>query len=106
MSTQTYSEVGQPRPWITKDPGATLDYSIDLATEGWLSSGESVASYSVAVSGVALESSSRSGGVITAWVSGGTAIPGAIASITFEWVTDSVPARRDQRTIYLKIRER
>lgn len=106
MSTETYSEVGEPRPWITKDPGANLDYSIDLASEGWLADGESVASYTIAVDGVTLEDDSIAGAVITAWVSGGTANPGEVASITFAWVTDSIPARRDQRTIYLKIRER
>lgn len=104
MSVETYSEVGTPRPWIAKDPDAVLDYSFDWGD--WLASGESVASYAVTVDGVTLDSDSRGGAVVTAWVSGGSALPGEVASITCRITTDSLPARTDQRTVYLKIRER
>ncbi len=104
MSTETYSEVGEPRPWIKKDPDARLDYSFDWAD--WLQAGELIESHVVTVSGVTKDSDTRSGAIVTAWVSGGTAIPGAVASITCQITTDSVPARTEQRTVYLKIRER
>lgn len=106
MTTETYSEIGNPRPWIAKDPDAVLDYSFDWATEGWLAEGESISTYSISVDGVTLDSHSRSGGVVTAWVSGGTAQPGEVASITCSVTTNSVPARTDNRTVYLRIRER
>lgn len=104
MTTETYSEVGQPRPWIAKDPDAVLDYSFDWGA--WLADGESIASHAVTVDGVTLDSNSIGGDVVTAWVSGGTAAPGEVASITCRITTDSLPARVDQRTVYLKIRER
>lgn len=102
--TDTYSEIGNPKPWIRKDPDAILDYSFDWETEDWLAAGESVSSYVVTVDGVTLSTHSRTGGIVTAWVSGGTV--GEVASITCQITTDSVPARTDQRTVYLKIRER
>ena len=104
MTTETFSEVGNPRPWIRKDPGATLDYSFDWTD--WLDAGEAIATYAVTVDGVTLDSQSRDGAVVTGWVSGGTAGPGVVASITCEITTDALPSRTDQRTIYLKIRER
>lgn len=104
MSTDTFSEVGQPRPWIAKDPDAVLDYSFDWGA--WLAEGELISSYVVTVDGVTLNSHARSVDVVTAWVSGGTPDPGETASITCKVTTDSVPARTEQRTIYLKIRER
>ncbi len=104
MSVETFSEVGNRRPWIAKDPDATLDYSFDWGE--WLAAGESISSYSVTVDGVTKQSDSRSGSVVTAWVSGGVATPGSVATITCQVTTDSSPARTDQRTIYLKIRER
>lgn len=104
MSTETYSEVGQPRPWIAKDPEARLDYSFDWSD--WLQAGELIASHTVSVDVVTKDSDTRSGAIVTAWVSGGTAAAGEVASITCQITTDSVPARTEQRTVYLKIRER
>lgn len=104
MTTDTYSEVGTPRPWIAKDPDAKLDYSFNW--DAWLQAGELIASYEITVAGVTLETHSRSGAVCTAWVSGGVANPGEVATITCRITTDSVPPRTDHRTVYLKIRER
>lgn len=104
MSTETYSEVGKPRPWIAKDPDARLDYSFDWSD--WLQAGELIASHAVTVDGVTKDSDTRSGAIVTAWVSGGSALPGEVASITCLITTDSLPARTDQRTVYLRIRER
>jgi len=104
MSTETYSEVGKLRPWITKDPDAILDYSFNWGD--WLDTGEAIASYVISVDGVTLDDDSIAGDVVTAWVSAGTAGPSEVASITCKITTDANPARTDQRTVYLKIRER
>lgn len=102
MTTETYSEIGNPRPSIAKDPDARLDYSFDWTD--WLADGEAISTYAVTVDGVTKESDSRSGAVVTAWVSGGTA--GDVASVTCSITTNSVPARTDHRTVYLRVRER
>lgn len=104
MSTDTYSEIGNPRPWITKDPDAVLDYSFDWSD--WLQAGELIASHVVTVDGVTKNSDTRSGAVVTAWISGGEATGGSPASVTCSVTTDSVPARTEHRTVYLRIRER
>lgn len=104
MSTDTYSEIGNPRPWITKDPDAVLDYSFDWTD--WLNAGELIDSHVVTVDGVTKDSDTRSGAIVTAWVSGGAAIVGQMASVTCKITTNSVPARTEQRTVYLRIRER
>ncbi len=102
MTTETYTEIGNPRPSIAKDPDARLDYSFDWTD--WLDDGESISTYAITVDGVAKDSDSRNGAVVTAWVSGGTA--DEVASVTCQITTNSVPARTDQRTVYLRIRER
>jgi hypothetical protein len=103
MSTETFSEIGIYRPSIIKDPDASLDYAFDWTD--WLDAGEAIASWSTTVSGVTKIADDRVGAVITVWVSGGTASPGSVATITCAITTDSAPARIDNRTIYLKIKE-
>lgn len=105
MTTETFSEIGNPRPSIVKDPSAVLDYVFDWTD--WLAEvGDAIASYSVTVDGVTKDSDSRVGARVTVWVSGGVATAGEVASITCSVTTTSSPARTEQRTIYLKIRER
>ena len=61
----------------TKDPGDTLDWAFDW-TE-WLATDETISSYVLTVSeGITLETEGEiaqkeSGGVVTYWLSGGTA---------------------------------
>lgn len=103
MTTDTISEIGNPSPWILKDPDAVLDYVFDWTD--WLTeNGDAIASYTVTVDGVTKDSDSRVGARVTAWVSGGTV--GTTASVTCRVVTDNSPTRTDERTIYLKIRAR
>jgi hypothetical protein len=93
------------RPTIPKDPSAKLDYSVDLTD--WLALiGDSIASFTVTLSGGLVQHSAptRSGGVLTAWVKDGT--PGALASITFDFITTATPPRSDHRTLYLQMTER
>ncbi len=102
MSVETFSEIGVYRPSIVKDPDAVLDYSFDWTD--WLAVGESISTWSVTVSGVTKDAEDRVGAIITVWVSGGTAGPGVIATLVCAITTNQ--GRTDNRTIYLKIRER
>lgn len=90
------------KPRGIKDPDATLDYPVDFST--WLAGiSDTYASHSVIVSsGLTLESSSESGGIITPIISGG--VVGAVESFTVRITTTG--GRTDDRTFYLKIVER
>lgn len=87
------------RPFIDKDPNAVLDYSIDLTD--WLGT-DSIASVTATGTDVTVNSAAHAGKIITAWLSGGTI--GATATCRFRWTT--AEGRTDDRTIYLKIKER
>ena len=83
-----------------KDPEAVLDYAFDWSS--WLASGETISTETLTGSGVTVDSSSESDGVVTAWISGGTA--GQTATVACKIVTSA--SRTDERTIKLKIQER
>lgn len=87
---------------FTKDPDATLDYSFDWSS--WLEDGETIASQTVTVdSDLTEDSISASDSAVTVWVSGGTA--GQRYSIACKITTDNNPARIDERTIYIQVKE-
>ncbi len=89
------------KPKIIKDPDATLDYIIDLT--GWLADiTDSLSSLVVTGVGVTIDSSNIDGDICVAWVSGGTV--GETATVTYRFTT--LGGRGDDRTIYLKIKER
>lgn len=101
MTTVTFSEVGSPRPWIEKRAGAAKDYIFNWTD--WLAQeGDAIASYEITVDGVTLDSHSRTGAFISAWISGGTV--GDLATVTCRVTTDNSPARVETQPIYLKIR--
>lgn len=101
MTTETYDLTNPAKPTIKKDPNAVLDYSIDLTD--WLTAvSDTLQTLSVTGDGVVIDSSSIAGSLVTAWISGGTA--GATATATFRFTT--VDGRTDDRTIWLKIKER
>jgi hypothetical protein len=85
-----------------KDPDAVLDFLFDW-TE-WLAVGEAISSHTITVSGtgVAVDSSSENSGIITVWLSGGTA--GQVDDVNCQIVTDA--ARTDERTMKIRIQER
>ena len=88
---------------FTKDPQAKLDYSIDWSA--WLVSGDPIASVSWAATGVTVSVSpapSRSGGVTTVWLEGGTAGDDARVACTIT----TTSGRIDERTIMLRLRDR
>ena len=103
MTTDTYKETGVNRPSIPKDPDAVLDYSFDWTD--WMDGvTDTIDSVVITASGVAVDSIVPSGDVVTVWVSGGT--PGEVATVTCSVTTNSTPARKDDRTIYLIVKER
>lgn len=88
-----------------KDPSAVLDYSWDWKTQGWLQTGESITSYTVTVpSGITKDSDSMHDGVVTAWLSGGTAGEYYVVACLIE--TDNVPSRVDERSVLISCMER
>lgn len=85
----------------TKDPDAVLDYSWDWSQ--WLEDGETIASYEVTVpSGLTLDDSDQQDGIVTAWLSGGTA--GSGYAVVCHVVTSI--GREDDRSISIRVTER
>lgn len=86
---------------FSKDPDAVLDYSFDWAT--WLDGAEAISSYTIdADSGITVDSDAESSGVVTVWLSGGTA--GITYAVRCEIVTDD--SRTDERTLFVKVKQR
>lgn len=96
--------------WVcTKDPDAELDY-IENWTE-WLDSvGDNIASATVAATGSDPASNAVvyqqiiNGKSVVAWVRGGVA--GETVALRYRVTTTNVPPRTDDRTVYLKIKDR
>ena len=89
------------KPTITKDPEAVLDYSYDWTT--WL--GTDNITTAVCASDdplLTVQGTSNNGKIVTAWVSGGT--PGSTANLRCRITTAA--GRTDDRTVYLKIRDK
>ena len=90
---------------FTKDPNAVLDYAFDWSD--WLAAGETISTFTVtAETGLTLgtgdKSPSQANGVVTYWLSGGTAgINYKVACL----ITTSA-GRTDERTIWIKVVER
>ena len=86
---------------FSKDPEAVLDYAVDWSE--WLQSGETISSYTVTVpTGLTKDSDSSASGVITVWLSGGTA--GTVYSVEVK-ITTSL-GRTDERTFKIRCIER
>ena len=84
-----------------KDPDAVLDYAFDWNT--WLASGEIISSRVVtADTGLTKVSDSESSGIVTAWLSGGTA--GTSYNVACKIVTSD--GRTEERSITVLVRER
>ena len=98
-----------------KDPQAVLDYAFDwkyatsaaraaaATPDGWLASGETISSYTVTLqSGLTAGTHTNADGVVTAWVSGGTA--GSYYTVACRIVTSQ--GRTDERSIRLHVIDR
>lgn len=95
---------------IVKDPNAVLDYIFDW-TEWLDANGDTIVDKDVAVTGevgstIAVDQAVIAGASkkVIAWVSGGT--PGETCALRCRITTSNAPARIDDRTVYLKIKER
>ena len=99
----TYDLTNPSKPTIDKDPQAVLDYAENWTA--WLSAvNDTLASVSVVVELplVMFGAATFIGGVVTAIIGGGLA--GKLHRVTFTILTTS--GRTDQRSIYLRGRER
>ena len=97
---------------FVKDPGATLDYVIDLkplthgragAKSDYLEADETISTHSVvADNGITVASSAESDGAITIWLSGGQ--DKKTYQVTATFTTNK--SRTDKRTILVEVRKR
>lgn len=89
-----------------KDPDAVLDYSFDWNGDSpgpWLATGETISSYVVTVeAGLTKDSDSDAAGVVTVWLSGGTA--GTSYTVSCKIVTSD--SRTEERSITILVEER
>lgn len=84
-----------------KDPDAVLDFSFDWSA--WLEDIENISTRTITVdTGLTKNSDSESSGVVTAWLSGGTA--GTTYEVACEIVTSL--GRTDERTIAIVVEDR
>ena len=86
---------------FVKDPDAVLDYAFDWSD--WLATGETISSHTITVtSGITKDSDSESSGVVTVWLSGGTA--GEDYDVACKIVTSA--SRTDERTMTIRVKNR
>ena len=104
MATETFV-VSVGKPTIVKDPNAVLDYTLDWTD--WLEPlSDTIASVSVAVSGVTLDHTTNNSTSVTIWISGGTVGTPGSARVRITTVGTGARPRTDDRTVYFKIKER
>ena len=91
-----------------KDPNAVLDYCFDWTTgtdteDPWLATGETITTHTITVpDAITKDSDSESAGIVTVWLSGGTA--GETYDILCRIVTSL--GRTDDRTITIEVYNR
>ena len=100
---ETYDLTNPERPTIVKDPDATLDYS-QRWTEWLAMVSDSIISASVQADAplIVVGGAEIDGGIVSAMISGGT--PLQVHRVTFTIVTSG--GRTDQRSLFLRIRQR
>lgn len=110
MTTETYVVDEAGRPIITKDPNAVLDYTLNLTD--YLAEiddtidqdpGSCVMVFEAGTELTETQSLITTDTTITCWLSGGTTI-NKKEGVTFRFTT--VGGRIDDRTIYIKFKER
>lgn len=85
----------------TKDPSAILDWAFDWTD--WLAAAETITDHTItADTGITVGSSTKDTGVVTVWLSGGT------AGINYKvaCLITTTAGRTDERTIWIKVVER
>ena len=87
---------------FVKDPDAVLDYAFDW-DEKWLQTGETISVHTITVeTGLTKDSDSESDGIVTVWLSGGTA--GQQYEVACR-ITTSL-GRTDERSVSINCLER
>ena len=85
----------------TKDPSAILDWAFDWTD--WLAAAETITDHTItADTGITVGSSTKDTGVVTVWLSGGTA--GINYKVACKITTSA--GRTDERTIWIKVTNR
>ena len=88
---------------ILKDPNAVLDYGFNWLALGWLATGETISSHVVTVeAGLTKDSYSESAGIVTFWLSGGTA---GVQYLVSCLITTSL-GRTDERSRMIMVEDR
>lgn len=107
MATLTGFQQDRQGTYIEKDPFAVLDYSLDW--ENWMPSDDTIASITVTaqtISGdtapLAIDSSTNTDYIVTAYISGGTA--GNIYNVEYRITTAN--GIKDSRNFRIKVVER
>jgi hypothetical protein len=109
----TYVVDASGRRVILKDPDAELDYTWNW-TDYLAQVGDVIAAIEIVLDdsiehGLTVESSGYNDTHVTAWISGGrlpTDEDRALLRVTCRITTDNTPPRIDDRSIYLKIKQR
>ena len=84
-----------------KDPSAILDWAFDWTD--WLAAAETITDHTItADTGLTVDSSTEDAGVVTVWLSGGTA--GENYKVACLITTSA--GRTDERTIWIKVTNR
>lgn len=84
-----------------KDPDAVLDFGFDWSD--WLETGETISDYTItAETGITVDSDSEADGIVTVWLSGGTA--GGNYPVACKIVTSA--SRTDERTMVIRVQNR
>lgn len=99
--TDTYTVSASGASSILKDPQATLDYPFDW-TAYLAGISDTITAASFTVTSGTITASGFVGAIATAWVSGGVA--GTTITLTCHITTAG--GRQDDRSVYLKVRER
>lgn len=87
----------------TKDPQAKLDYGWDWSA--WLGTDTiSTSTWTVDPAGPVLSNATHDGTKTTVWIAGG--VSGSTYTLTNHVLTNSTPAREDDRSFKLKVKER
>lgn len=107
MATLTGYQQDRVGVYIEKDPYAVLDYTLDWTN--WMPTGETISSITVNVETIsgdatplAIDSSTNTDYLVTAFISAGTA--GNIYNVEYRIVTSG--SKQDSRNIRIKVAER
>ena len=85
----------------TKDPSAILDWAYDWTD--WLAAAETITNHTItADTGLTVDSSTEDAGVVTVWLSGGT----AGENYKVACLVETSAGRTDERTIWIKVTNR